>query len=124
MMEQSPFDKGKSLILKENNKRMRFLREEEISKLLENSPPYLHKIVMCALNTGMRTGEVLSLKWSQIRDGFKCLRKTKTREPRQIPINETLEDMFKQIKSEQNPKGNSVISLDKKPLKTKKLNSK
>jgi integrase len=124
MMEQSPFDKGKSLILKENNKRMRFLREEEISKLLENSPPYLHKIVMCALNTGMRTGEVLSLKWSQIRDGFKYLRKTKTREPRQIPINETLEDMFKQIKSEQNPKGNSVISLDKKPLKTKKLNSK
>lgn len=30
----------------------------------------------------------------------------------------------RQIKSEQNPKDNSVISLDKKPVKTTKLNSK
>ncbi len=30
MMERSPFDRGKSLILKENNMRMRFLMEDEI----------------------------------------------------------------------------------------------
>ncbi|MEE8552227.1 MAG: hypothetical protein V3S72_02900 [Desulfobacterales bacterium] len=30
MIEQSPFDKGKSLILKENNQRLRFLSEDEI----------------------------------------------------------------------------------------------
>ena len=32
------------------------------------------------MNTGMRKGEVLSLKWSQIRNGFIYLTKTKTNE--------------------------------------------
>jgi len=122
MIEQNQFKKGKSLILKENNKRMRFLNEDEIKKLLENCPPYLYKIVKCALNTGMRRGEILSLKWSQIRDGFIYLRETKTSEPRQIPVNDTLDLMFKQIKSEQDPKGNNVICLKGKPVK--KLRSK
>jgi hypothetical protein len=35
MMEQNPFAKGKSLHLKENNKRTRFLNEEEIERLLD-----------------------------------------------------------------------------------------
>ena len=77
MIEQSPFDKGKSLILKENNKRMRFLTEEEITKLLDACPPFLHRIVSCALHTGMRKGEILGLKWDQIRNGFLYLDKTK-----------------------------------------------
>ena len=47
MLKQSPFDKGKSLILKENNQRLRFLTEDEIRSLLENCPPYLHRIVDC-----------------------------------------------------------------------------
>ena len=117
MIDRSPFDKGKSLILKENNKRLRFLSKDEIKNLLDNCSPYLHKIVNCALNTGMRRVEILNLKWNQVRDGFIYLKETKTNEPRQIPINETLEDMFKQIKSEQNPKGNKVIGLDGNPVK-------
>jgi len=117
MIEQSPFNKGKTLLVKENNKRMRFLNEDEIKRLLENCPPYLHKIVMCALNTGMRRGEILGLKWEQIRDGFIYLRETKTSEPRQIPINDSLDLVFKQIKSEQNPKGHNVIGLNGKPIK-------
>jgi integrase len=120
MIEQNPFDKGKSLILKENNKRMRFLTEDEIRSLLENCPPYLYKIVECALNSGMRRGEILSLKWSQVRNGFLYLRQTKTSESRQIPINDSLELMFKQIKSEQNPKGHNVIRLNGKPVKSLK----
>ena len=123
MTEQNPFDKGKSLILKENNKRMRFLAEDEIRSLLENCQPYLYKIVNCALNTGMRRGEILSLKWSQVRDGFIYLRETKTSEPRQIPINNALERMFAQIKSEQNPKGHNVIGLNGKPVKGLKSES-
>ena len=51
MIEQNPFGKGKSLILKENNKRLRFLNEDEILKLLDACPKYLHNIVECALNT-------------------------------------------------------------------------
>lgn len=62
MMEQNPFEKGKGLRLKENNKRLRFLSEEEIPRLRDACPPYLLNIVDCALNTGMRKGEILSLK--------------------------------------------------------------
>ena len=91
IIEQNPFIKGKSLILKENNKRLRFLTEDEISKLLDACPNYLRNIVECALNTGMRRGEILNLKWNQIRNGFIYLDKTKTNESRQIPINDTLE---------------------------------
>ena len=116
MIEQNPFSKGKSLILKENNKRLRFLNEDEILKLVEACPGYLKNIVECALNTGMRRGEILGLKWSQIRNGFIYLKETKTSNPRQIPINDTLDEMFKRIKSEQNPSKN-VIGLDGKPVK-------
>ncbi len=98
MIEKSPFDKGNSLILKENNKRLRFLRDDEIKKLLSECAGHLHNVVECALHTGMRKGEILNLKWSQIRNGFIYLDKTKTNEARQIPINETLEIMFKRIR--------------------------
>ena len=101
MMEESPFKKGKSLIIKENNIRLRFLSEDEIPILLKECPRHLHRVVVCALNTGMRRGEILGLKWSQIRNGFIYLDKTKTNEARQIPINDSLEGMFKEIRVEQ-----------------------
>jgi integrase len=70
LLDKSPFDKGKSLMLKENNQRLRFLDEEEIDSLLDACPDYLRRLVMCAILTGMRRGEILSLKWDQVRNGF------------------------------------------------------
>jgi integrase len=101
LIEQSPFYRGKSLILKENNKRLRFLNEDEITRLLDECPEYLRNIVECAINTGMRKGEILSLKWNQVRNGFIYLRETKTKESLQIPVNDDLEVMFKQVRKEQ-----------------------
>ena len=37
LMEQNPFDRGNCLLLKENNKRLRYLSEAEILRLLESS---------------------------------------------------------------------------------------
>jgi hypothetical protein len=34
IIEQSPFERGKSLMLKENNERVRFLNDDEIKRLL------------------------------------------------------------------------------------------
>lgn len=116
MIEQSPFNKGKSLILKENNKRFRFLTEEEITNLLEACPGYLRDIVECAINTGMRKGEILWLKWDQIRNGFIYLHKTKTDEARQIPINDALEAMFKRIRKEQHLTSKYVFMYLGKPV--------
>jgi len=116
MIEQSPFDKGESLHIKENNQRVRYLKEDEIDRLLDECFPYIKNIVECALNTGMRRGEILSLKWNQVRNGFIYLKETKTSNPRQIPINDTLDEMFKRINSEQNP-SKKVVGLDGKPVK-------
>ena len=101
VIEQNPFSKGKSLILKENNKRMRFLNEDEIRSLLDACNEPLVDVVECAINTGMRKGEILGLRWEQIRNGFIYLDKTKTSEPRQIPINDTLDMLFKRVRRKQ-----------------------
>jgi len=119
MIEQNPFSKGKSLILKENNKRLRFLNENEIPKLLDACPDYPRNIVECALNTGMRKGEMLGLKWNQIRNGFIYLDKTKTMEPRQIPVNDTLEVFFKHIRKEHGLKSKYVFLYDGQIIETK-----
>jgi integrase len=116
MVEQSPFERGKSLMLKENNERVRFLNEAEIQSLLKHSPDYLRNIIICAINTGMRRGEILSLQWHQIKGEFIYLRRTKTKEKREIPINDEMVLLFKRIKSEQNPKGKNVVGLDGKPV--------
>lgn len=53
-------------ILKENNQKERFLSGEEIQKLLSECYDELKDVVEFDLCTGMRAGELLGLKWSDI----------------------------------------------------------
>lgn len=82
---------------KENNKRDRWLTNEDEERLLESSPLWLQEIVVFALNTGMRLGEILSLTW----EGVDLFRKTvtvfhsKNGERRTIPINQTVFELLK-----------------------------
>lgn len=128
MIEKSPFDQGKSLLIKENNKRLRYLTKEEIKNLLEASPVYLRNIIVCAIHTGMRKSETLNLKWSQIRDGMIYLEKTKTNEPRQVPISDELKSIFEDIQQNQKPASEFVFlydpSMGKKKKKEKSNNKK
>jgi len=116
IIERDPFKKGKSLHLKENNKRLRFLSEDEITSLINACPPYLKNVVVCAINTGMRRGEMLSLKWDQVRNGLIYLNKTKTNESRQIPINDALNAVFKEIRTEQQLKSKYVFTYQGKRI--------
>jgi integrase len=77
-------------LFKENNKRLRYLEKEEIVKLLAHCRGYLRPIVIVALNTGMRKGEILGLKWHDIdfRHNIIYLLNTKNGEKREIPMNE------------------------------------
>ena len=77
---------------KENNRRLRFLSKEECQALIEACSPHLRPIVITALNTGMRKGEILGLKWEQVdlKHGFILLDITKSGERRELPINATL----------------------------------
>lgn len=54
-------------LLREDDGRTRFLSEEEEQQLLYVCAPPLKRIVLCALNTGMRRGELLGLRHSQVR---------------------------------------------------------
>lgn len=99
MLEKSPFSGGKSLRLKENNARLRFLTDAEIKRLLDACPDHLRPIVACAVLTGMRRGEILGLCWDQIRNGFIYLQKTKTNEARQIPISEPLARLLEELRA-------------------------
>ena len=77
---------------KENNQRLCFLEKDEIVKLVSNSQEPLKSIIIVALNTGMRRGEIMGLKWRDI--DFKreiiYLFNTKNGEKREIPINENV----------------------------------
>jgi len=92
-------------LLPENNKRLRFLSPAECQMLLEKCGHHLKPIVVTALNTGMRKGEILKLRWDQVdlKHGFILLGITKNGERREIPINktlrETLEALPRHIKS-------------------------
>ncbi len=44
----------------------RWLTTEEEQRLLAVSPPWLQEIIVFALHTGMRRGEILTLRWAQV----------------------------------------------------------
>jgi len=85
--------------LKENNIRLRFLNADECKRLIGCCPKHLKPIVTTALNSGMRRGEILSLKWEQIdlRHGYISLTDTKSGEGREVPINDTLSAIFEEM---------------------------
>ncbi|MCP5002661.1 MAG: site-specific integrase [Planctomycetes bacterium] len=85
--------------LEENNRRLRFLTIEECQTLVDCCAPHLRPIVVVALHTGMRRGEVLGLKWEQVdlNHGFILLSTSKNGERREIPLDDTLIDMFSEM---------------------------
>lgn len=57
-------------LLRENNQRLRFLEVEELSRLLEackeSRNQYLYPLVLIAVGTGLREGEVMGLRWADV----------------------------------------------------------
>jgi integrase len=74
---------------KENNERDRWLTEDEERRLIENSPEWLGEIIVFALNTGLRQGELISLEWSRVNIFNKTILIdiTKNGEQRTVPLN-------------------------------------
>ena len=74
------------------------VRDGEEARLLKHAGPHLRALIVAALTTGCRVGELLSLQWSQIRRDDKdearwivlSAAKTKTSETRVIPTSANL----------------------------------
>ncbi|MBF0607407.1 MAG: site-specific integrase [Candidatus Magnetobacterium sp. LHC-1] len=81
-------------LLEENNRRLRYLSVDECHALLNVCNSHLKHIVIIALHTGMRKGEILSLKWDNIdlKNGFILLEVTKNGERREISVNDTVKE--------------------------------
>lgn len=126
MLSKNPVEKVSKL--RNDNHKIRYLTTDEEKRLFNEIEkeydvldkytrqrkivqPYLYlkPIVTVALQTGMRRGEILNLKWSNIdfEQGFIELLETKSGKSRQIPLSKTLRDMFVQM-----PKANEYIFVN------------
>ena len=90
LCERNPASKIK--LLKRDNKIERFLSDEEEDRLLEaTTNPLLKKAIRFAIHTGMRRGEMLGLKWSDINPQTKTIlipgTRAKGKRERVIPLN-------------------------------------
>lgn len=82
---------------------------------------YLEPLIVMAMNTGMRKGEMLTLKWSHINmeDRYLTIRSenAKSKNKRTIPLNNTVFDMLTTWRA-QNPDSELVFEKDGKPIDT------
>jgi integrase len=86
--------------------RLRWLTQEEAAKLLQacsdSRNPYLHSIVVIALNTGARKAEILGLTWDRVdfSRGVLHFDKTKSGRRREVPMNRAVYDALSSLKGE------------------------
>ncbi len=89
------------LLERGSNARERTLKVKEYLALLNAAAPHLKGILIVAFNTGMRKGELLGLRWSNIdKDaGFVRLGKDETKEGKKksIPINANVKKVLDEI---------------------------
>jgi integrase len=123
MLSENPFSRFRgSILFEEDENRIRYLTEEEIKRLftvLDQEKPkrkespeekikpyeYLGNIVRAALLTGLRKGDLLSLKWSDVdlEKGILFLNEQKKSGKRRVKVlNRDMLDLLKSI-----PRGQS-----------------
>ncbi|MEJ2697522.1 MAG: site-specific integrase [Candidatus Sulfobium sp.] len=81
------------------NARERWLTIEEEKRLLDcaGNPVWLRPVLVFALHTGMRRGEILNLKWTDVDFNRRLVRilKSKNGEKRSIPMSRTVYELLR-----------------------------
>ena len=85
---------------KADNRRIRFLSQEEAEELLKHlakSSPDMHDMALLALHCGPRAGEIFALTWKDvsIEREIATFRHTKNGRVRHIPMTKRVKEMFK-----------------------------
>ncbi len=82
-----------------NNARIRYLTAEEYQALLNACDDWLRPIVITAVNTGMRRGNIMSLTWKQVdlAKGLIVLDHTKNGSPLGLPMNDAVKSLFMEL---------------------------
>jgi integrase len=117
LVKENPFKSVK--LFKEPPGRIRYLTEDEIKTLLDCCANHVKPIVILALNTGMRKGEIMNIRWSDIDMVNRMIKITdsKNNESRYVPINDTLFAIL--LKLENSTSKDTALFLKKngKPIK-------
>lgn len=100
-----------------------YLTQEEVKRMLKHAPkePLMEPVLIVALQTGMRLGELLALEWRDIdwKQGLILVRRNrvegvtktpKNGEARDIPISDDLLDQLKDWRASQDPPCEYVFS--------------
>ncbi len=95
---------------RENNARLRYLTEDEEPRLIDALAERLRPLAIVAIHTGLRAGELLRLRWSDVDFGSGSIhvREAKSGEGRRLPLNQTGLAALRQLRGER-PK---VIQLE------------
>jgi len=81
----------------EHNTRDRWLTADEETRIMSAAPAWLRELMVFAIHTGMRQGEILGLTWAGV-DLFRrtvTVFKSKNGERRTLPLNQTALDLLK-----------------------------
>lgn len=117
VIPESPFRSGDSLIsTADENKRDRVLSREEETKLLgvcAGRRAHLRPIIICALDTGLRRGEMFKLKWKDVDLLNRSIHiqafNTKTMKERDVPISDRLFRELSEMFEVNAPKPDSFV---------------
>jgi integrase len=96
LLEKSPMQGLK--FLRENNARQRYLSVDECRRLIDGCiARHLKAVVIVAIRTGMRMGEILGLRYQDLDflTGFILIPDSKNGEPRHVPMDSTLAPLLK-----------------------------
>jgi integrase len=92
-LERTPFRRGTETLIRkqhEDNRRRRRLSEDEEVRLLAVATPFLRSMIIAALDTGMRQGEMLALQFGDIDENQQLIvirgETTKSKKTRVVPI--------------------------------------
>jgi integrase len=94
--------KGIRFYSEKDRMRQRILGLKEEGRLLEAASEHLRPIILIALNTGMRRGEILALRWTDIdfEAGEITVKTSKNGKPRIVDINSRLFQVLHELKNQ------------------------
>jgi len=113
-IEKSPYHGVKKYRV--NNINLRILSNEEFELLYISASDQFKPILLTAIRTGMRLGEILSLKWEDInlKEDYLLVKDSKNYESRYIPIHPELKQALINLKEKSN---NEYVFEGRKTIK-------
>jgi excisionase family DNA binding protein len=106
--------------LESNEPKEIVLTPEQEATLLQASPLYLRQVILTALNTGMRLGELERLKWSDVDMVNRAIfvRRTKSKKPRRVPINSLVDSLLLTLRSRNGHQDHVFLNSKGEPIRS------